>query len=160
MTLAPRPAPGTHAVLRAACFMAVLVGIFGMHGLANHGARGADMMPHNLMSQAHSGPAVMDATDHAQGTGVYEVMAVGAAPTLVDAQVTSVGSSQPGGMDMSMTGLCLAVLIIGFGTLSLWFARRRRPLPAWVLSRAARARELTGRVADPPSLQGLSIRRC
>ena len=160
MTPDARLALGTHGVLRAACLMAVLVGIFGMHGLADHGVSGTDLMPHSVMSQAYAGMNDMDAFESAaMRTGGPAVISQGASSAFGEGNVVSMGPSQDG-MDLNMTGLCLAILIIGFGTLSLWLARRRTPRPAWVSPHAARAVERSGRHADPPSLQVLSIRRC
>jgi hypothetical protein len=143
-----------HVVLRAACLLAVLVGIFGMHGLANHGVSGMEAMPRTFIAPAYdtTGSAAAASSE----LGSVRVSADSAA----DGHAAVAGNTDLGGMDMSMAGLCLAVLIIGLGAVSLWLRAHRPVRPAWVLSRLIGTIERAGRDPDPPSLGHLSIRRC
>ena len=159
MTRRPRPASARTA-LRLAGLLVVLAGLFGMHGLANHGVAGMENMPHAVIasvsqSTAATGSSVISA--HADGA---VALVLGQSDGVVAAAAAMVSPVMPEGMDMSMMGMCMAVLVMGLGAL-LVLGRVRRPAPAWTLSRAGGATASPlGRDPDPPSLTVLSIQRC
>lgn len=143
-----------HVPLRAACLVAVLVGLFGMHGLANHGVGGMDAMPHTLITQTTD--TMVSVADYGSAVGMLQMNPASAE----DGEAAAAGTSEHSGTDMSMTGLCLAVIAIGFGAVSSWLRRQRLVDPAWVLPRLVRAVDRAGRDRDPPAAHCLSIRRC
>ena len=115
----------------------VLAGLFGMHGLGDHGVSAAD--------HSHADPAAMVMAD----AGMHAVDPVGAAEDH--------GMPVPGHHDA--TAICLAVLVAALLT---WTLARRMggPGPAsWRPPRAVPSRR-TARERDPPSLIRLSILRC
>lgn len=151
--------------LRAACLLTIVVGIVGMHGLANHGVGGTDLMPHAMLTPSAS-PAMVASGDHApalnlvHATATAMVNAMGTSVAPVARAEMDMGGTDMGGMDMGMAGLCVAMLVIGLG-LVLWYLRGRAPLGVlWVLPRPAPAIARAGRQPDPPSLRALSIQRC
>jgi len=144
-------------VLRLAGLLAVLAGLFGMHGLANHGVVGMENMPISVMAPVSEAAAAPDPTDksaHPQGLSALVLdPAVGVAAAMV-------GPVVPAGMDMSMIGMCIAVLVLGLAALlTLGRIRRRSPV-LWMLWRPGAATTPAGRDPDPPSLTVLSIQRC
>ena len=133
--------------------LVVLAGLMGMHGLGDHGAAGMDSIPHSVVSEAGAGPAigaVFSVVDHA----VPHIRGVAPVMTTV--------SAFPGGgrMDMGMTEMCVAILVVALIVLlrSLRTSKTRSFLR--LVARSARAHADTGRDPDPPSLIKLSIQRC
>ena len=112
-----------------------LAGLFGMHGLAEHGTE--------RMGSAHAAMS-MPATG-ASSTGGHLTRDMVA--TVSSALVATVSRAPGGGtgMDMSAVGMCLAVLL--------------RPV-LFLTARPARAPVTPSREADPPNLFALSIQRC
>lgn len=156
MTLRSRIPARAPFALRAACLLAVLVGIVGMHGLANHGVGGADAMPHTFiasMATRQPAPSVEDLG----GLGNIELSPESSPGIGI---LASQAPAMPGGMDMTMAGLCLAILILGLGAMALWLRRRRTTSVMWVLPRPVAVIGRHGRAPDPPSLRQLSILRC
>lgn len=116
--------------------LAVLTGVFAMHGLGDHGA-----MQHESRSATHAGMPT-------NGTGD-------------DLRVAGPSDGDSGlGSDVNMVGLCLAVLgglLLVLGAVGLgrsWRVRR----PGMV--RRLRSIAATHRDRDPPSLLVLTINRC
>ena len=153
MTVDGCPAQAARLALRAACLFAVVGGIFAMHGLATHGVTGSDLMPHSVMD--HS--AVAAAGDAGQ---TMAAQSHSTTPTTPYGPVPSLTGRSHDDMDWGLAGLCLAILLIGVGTLLVWLARHRPSSLVWVMSRASRLIERAGRVPRPPSWQDLSIQRC
>lgn len=126
----------------------VLGGLFGMHGLADHGT---DAGMESAMRATVGVAGVTDAGSDAERVGLAAV------PRAATAAVGATGGSA---MDMGAMGMCVAVLGLG---LIAWLLRswglRRRPL-RWLGSRPARAPGSRDRRPDPPSLIQLSIQRC
>lgn len=139
--------------------LVVLCGLFGMHGLDNHGGAGMDSVALTAMAV----PADGAAWEHeAMTASSYEVAAVadGAKVAVVGAMTDTPG--QPG-MDASATGMCMAVLFLSLLLLILrFYAARVRPW-LWLVTRPVRSvcsHMVHGRDPDPPSLIVLSIQRC
>jgi len=114
-----------------------LVGLFAMHGLADHGASA-----HVSMTAAES-------------TMAGHSMAATPSEPAVDAQDAPAGHSE-----LALAGLCLAVLVAA--ALGVAFARRRvmAYLGMWAPRLARPGPRFTGRDRDPPDLIRLSIQRC
>lgn len=146
---------GARLALRLMGLFAVVAGIVGMHGLANHGVGG--------MENTHP---VMAATSTTSGALVLEATTTGTTNAL-ESLFASTGAASasltplaPPGIDMEMAGLCIAVLALGLGVLSLLLrGGGLRPAP-WILRGPAESVRRVGRVVDPPSLIWLSIQRC
>lgn len=153
MTADVCPAQAARLALRAACLFAVVGGIFAMHGLATHGVTGSDLMPHSGMD--HS--VVDTASDAVQAIAARPHITTPATP---NGAVPSLTGRSHDNMDMGMAGLCLAILLIGVGTLLVWLARHRPSSVVWVVARASRLIERAGRFPRPPPWQDRSIQRC
>ena len=144
-----RPRSTVRHALWLGGLLVVLGGLFGMHGLDNHGGAGLDTVAHATMAVPAS---------HGTGAGhaamtdtLHEAEAVLAAAT------DAAGHS---GMDMGAAGMCMAVLVLTLIALILrLYANRARPL-LWLVARNAWAPRGRGRDPDPPSLLRLSIQRC
>lgn len=127
-----------------------LAGLFGMHGLAEHGTE--------RMGSAHAAMS-MPATG-ASSTGGHLTRDMVA--TVSSALVATVSRAPGGGtgMDMSAVGMCLAVLLLTAMSLIVHLhANRLRPV-LFLTARPARAPVTPSREADPPNLFALSIQRC
>ncbi len=132
--------------LRVGGLLVVLAGLFGMHGLDSHGAAGLGSTPYALMSAP-----TMDTM-----FSTHHVLAV--TPRVGAALVVS--ASGGSATDMSMTGMCLAVLTVALlGLLGLLRSTRSTRV-LWVYARPARGPGYFGRHPDPPCLTSLSIQRC
>ena len=134
----------------------VLVGLFGMHGLANHGPGGMENMPQVMLQEMTA--AVGSPVDHLVPAGLVGEAGSLAGP-VVGAAVWSSGHEHQG-MDMSMAGMCVAVLAVGLFALLLLLRGGRLPRALWFVPLGAFAVMPAGRDPDPPSLNVLSIRRC
>lgn len=145
--------------LRLAGLLAVLAGLLGMHGLANHGVSGMEAMPRAVIAEAASGlvsAAGADVDHSAARLPVFFTSNVDAAP----GGAALVSPLVPEGMDMSMVGMCLAMLVAGIGAFLLSFRRRRAAGTLWCLPRLNASVIGPGRDPDPPPLTVLSIQRC
>ncbi len=147
--------------LRSVCLIAVAVGIFGMHVLANCGVGVGGMtsmagMPMAAVTQM-ADPNLSAAreavvVDHLDMASVVR--------DVVTVRIGPVGDD--GGMGMSMIEWCLAVIVLGLGAL-LYFRRHRWGRPTWLFPRFARlfaTIERTGRHLPALSLSQLSLLRC
>lgn len=126
--------------------LVVLGGLFGMHGLDNHGGAGMDSVAHAAMTSA-AGQGL--AGDIARDT-MHDTVLMAAVVT------DATGDAD---MGMGATGMCMAVLVLSLLVLLLIRASRLPPL-VWLVARPARAPRARGRDPDPPSLILLSIQRC
>lgn len=147
MTPRSRPETVVRRTLWLGGLFVVLGGIFGMHGLDNHGTGPS------VDSAVHA--AVSD-TAGAVGHGHVMDTAHRASPAAIAAAAATGGI----GMDMGAVGMCVAVLGLGLIALllRLW-ASCRRPLMR-LMARPVHASGVRGRDRDPPSLIHLSIQRC
>lgn len=127
--------------------LVLLGGLFGMHGLDNHGDAGLDSVVNATMTGS---------TGHA-GAVAYEVMTE-TAPEV--APVTTTGATGRSGMDMGVAGMCMAILMLGLIALLLRIRANRLQPPLWLVARHAGAPGARGRDPDTPSLIQLSIQRC
>jgi len=157
MSLRTEPRSPVRHALWLSGLLVVLGGLFGMHGLDNHGGAGIDTVAHVGMAV----PAHGAASGHPAKTGLTHE---GAAATVVATKAV-VGSgvtytAGTAGMDMGGAGVCMAVLVLSLIALILrLYASRVRPL--WRLAaRPLRSPLVRGRDPDPPSLLRLSIQRC
>jgi len=141
--------------LRLVGLLVVLVGLFGMHGLANHGVGGMDM-PHAVIAEEST--AMAGSTFDLLSAGLpHQVL-----PLVERAYRAAELGSGPGhkGMGMNMAGLCVAILAIGLVALLLLLRGGRAPRASWSLQRLMFAVTPLGRDPAPPSLTALSIQRC
>lgn len=147
--------------------LAVVAGLFAMHGLGMHGAHSGDAsstMHSSSISSAPDTPALeMSAQEMpaAKHNGVADIAGLLAA----DAGAAHLGSAKDRSTDPSggagLLGLCLALLALGV----LWLRRRPSRQPAWTVPRrkleAHLARlSVTARGLSPPLRAELSIWRC
>ena len=133
--------------------LVVLGGIFGMHGLDNHGGAGVEPVAHADTDAPGQGAGAGHAAMTATAQAASAVATVAAASHLTDA-------SGHTGMDASATGMCMAVLALSLLALVLRLYARRAPPLLWLVARPVRAPLFRGRDPDPPSLFRLSIQRC
>ena len=135
--------------------LVVLTGLFGMHGLANHGVGGMENIP-QVIAQA-SARTVGSTLDLVTGgpTGHAGPLSQ---PLTGAAMLTNGPGHQD--MNMNMAGLCVAILAVGLFALLLLLRGGRLPRALWFLQRWAFARTPAARDPDPPSLTVLSIQRC
>lgn len=148
MTTVRHPEPSARRALWVGGMLAILAGLFGMHGLDSHGTAGMGSMTEAAM------PGSVMRVGRAADTKATTVPDVGSAVASVP-----VVTGHPL-MDMGMAGMCLAVLALALVAL-LRFLRTNRVRPVlWVLARPARAPVRVGRRPDAPSLIRLSIQRC
>lgn len=150
------PAP-VRTALRLAGLLAVLAGLFGMHGLASHGGAGMESMPHGVIAATSevTAPAVAATPAHA-----VDALASGL-DTGHGVAAALIGPVIPDGIDLDMAGLCIALLAMGLGAL-VWLRRiGHGALVLWVQPRVTTATTVSGlRHPAPPSLTLLSIQRC
>ena len=149
--------PHTRGLWCAAVFL-VLAGLFGMHGLEDHGT--ADMTAGmGATGVSRTATPSEDSRGLALTTHLHQgKTAELSADTRAMQRIAWVGSPSGGG-GHTMAGLCLAVLTMAL--LSLLTLRRRAVRGvglAVVLPPVSKGG--TGRDRDPPSLNRLSIRRC
>lgn len=148
MTTRTHPEAAARHALWMGGLLVVLSGLFGMHGLAGHGASGMESVPQSVMTEpAMSGVGAVDeakSSVHGVGSAVATASAAAGHPA----------------MDMGMAGMCLAVLAVGLIALLRLLHRARVHPVLWVLARSARAPGYRVRDLAPPSLIALSIRRC
>lgn len=154
MTRQPVPA-AARTGLRLAGLLAVLAGLFGMHGLASQCVVGMENMSHAVPAD----PA-------AATTAVADLGALSSAlskevgPALQQGASAMARPLMPEGTSMTMAGLCVAILVMGIGALWL-LGRSDRPGPVlWTLPRKVATSTTADRDPDPPSLTALSIQRC
>lgn len=137
-----------------------------MHGLAAHGVTGSDLVPYAFMTESHEGTgAAAPATNaaHALGNaapGNAEHPSRGMTTPKITSGSLLLSSAAEDGMDMGMTGLCLAILVVGAVALSLWPVRHRQWSLLWVCRRPIGLIERPRRAHSPLSLHALSIQRC
>ena len=144
-----RPRSTVRYALWLGGLLVLLGGLFGMHGLDNHGDAGMDTIAHATMA----GPA-----EHGAVAAHEVIDGTVAGAAAVALAVT--GASGHTGMDMGAAGMCVAVLILALIALLVRAqAGRLRPL-LWMVARPVRGPETWGRDPDPPSLISLSIQRC
>lgn len=143
--------------------IAVVVGLFAMHGLGMHGSHSGEGSSAMNSESISSAPGVtapgMSATGHDGGVAGL------AGPQTADVGTTYLGLANEGSTDPSsgagLLGLCLALLAFGV----LWLRRRTSGRPAWTVPRrtleACVARlSVTARDLSPPLRAELSIWRC
>ena len=143
----------------------VLAGLFGMHGLSNHGS--CDMPSTSGTLTGHM--TLPDIVEVAQSGSISAHAAHGittATSTTTSAtagmleDVAHITLATGGlGQGQGMVGLCLAVVAGALLVLAHWTRRPTLRLTLPVIRRSADLRGL-GRDRDPPSLTWLSIRRC
>jgi len=140
--------------LWAGALFVVLAGLFGMHGLGDHGMPGMAQAPASEPMTYPGGPDRMtDPADRPVGganSAVAVMPAAGAMPSLARA-----------GLDghAGMAGMCLALLTGGLLALLLLRGRAVRVL-AEEPRRRVKTRRPRSRDPDPPCLLSLSILRC
>ncbi len=127
----------------------VLAGLFGMHGLDNHGMPG--------MSATHT----MMAGPQESVSGGHEAMSSRAAPVAGSSTTAgTVTSSGHPAIDIGMEITCMAILALALLALLRRLRGRISRRVLWMLTRPVRVPAFLGRDPDPPSLIALSIQRC
>jgi hypothetical protein len=126
--------------------VAVLLGLFAMHGLAGHGTAHQGHADSSMLVASAAGPTHASMTTHHEG---HEAPPAGTR-----------GDRDPDSGFVGLAGLCLAVLLIGV-VLALVLGRgipihRGRGRAGRAFAPPTRAR----RYRDPPCLFALSIQRC
>lgn len=135
------------AWLMPACVLLVLAGLFGMHGLSDHGMSTADAQ--TMRGQVAAPVAAV----------AHPVEQVVSASPAGSARVAHHAMGHRGGTGQ-MGGLCLAILTGLLLGLAGWLsAQRRHPLFEKQF-RVAPLPRPRGRDPDPPSLVLLSVSRC
>jgi len=160
MSLRTQPRSPVRHALWLSGLLIVLGGLFGMHGLANHGGdHGGAVMESGAQSAktvpAHgvvAGHDAMSGAAHAATSVANEATAAGVGVMTVSAGHT--------GMDMGAMGMCMAVLVLSLLLLMLRLYASRVPPLLWLSARSVQAPMVRGRDPDPPSLFRLSIQRC
>ena len=143
--------------MRLLGLLAVLAGLFGMHGLACHGLEDMDVLPGTVLaaamtSEAGTVPSLTDPARHVSTT-----QEVSRSPVMVS-------DFGPGPMDMGkgmgMAVMCVALLATATLVL-LRYARRGRTAPVlWSRPRETPMVLPAGWRPGAPSLTELSIQRC
>ena len=142
--------------LRLAGLILVVAGLFGMHGLGGHDAGAMGSAPQAVMQEMPMSAAAADA-----GVMAKPDHQIGQVSTQSQPETDAVGASGPGGMDMGMTAMCVAILAAGLIALVRFLLGGRVRSVLWKLARQAQAvLQHRGRKPDPPSLIALSIQRC
>ncbi len=155
----------------------VVAGLFGMHGLANHGpcdmpamtgTSAAEMaLPHaahgsvltTAPDAAHSITTAMGATTTSVAVSTATAIPATAGVLEEIAQVAAAAGGHGHGRGNGMVVLCVAILAGVLIALGLLARRPGRGLSVPVDRRRVNVHGL-GRDRDPPSLTWLSIRRC
>ena len=117
-----------------AAVVVVLAGLFGMHGLSDHGA--------------HS----------SQDAGAMASM--GTAMSVTASPVEAFAPAAPEGVPMGAGGMCVAVLVLSLIALVVGRWRSAAYAVVAVRSRPQQTARFRGRDPDPPSLTSLSVCRC
>jgi hypothetical protein len=133
----------TSRVARLLVVCAALLGLFAMHGLADHGAVHGKPDAAGAMSMSMS-PSTHDTT--------ITTVHLGEVPVVENAESVTTGMSGMGAMGMCVAVLTLLLLLVGLSP-SRGLLRRWTLLRAGVLAPVVRGR-------PPPSLTLLSIQRC
>ena len=153
MSIPRRYGPTVGPALRLGGLLVLLGGLFGMHGLADHGTVGMETAPYAAMSDTTT--ASQPARGQSAATSLVDHVRSG----LAQAAVT-VSHPSDVGMDMDMAGMCVAALVGGLlALLLLLMSSLLRPL-LWLQPRRVPVLGRPGRAPDPPSLFALSIQRC
>lgn len=128
--------------------LVTLAGLFGMHGLADHGTEQMGSV-HAAMSTMVN-DAASTAENLAHGT-------VATASTVLAATVSHPSGGT--GMDMNAAAMCLAVLVLTAIAMIVSLHAGQLGL-LFLTARPVRAPVTPGRAPDPPNLYALSIQRC
>ena len=147
--------PRTQATVRHALWLGgllvVLAGLFGMHGLDNHGS--AAMSGHGAVGATHGARTTPTTLRGVADSSGHAVMLGGA--FVADAVVSGEGPSSS-----TMAGVCMAVLVVGLLTLLLLLRSSRAHVSRLLRARVAPAPAFRGRDPDPPCLFTLCVQRC
>lgn len=158
--MAPRTQPRSpvHHALWLGGLLVVLGGLFGMHGLAQHGGDHGGAVTQSVTHAASIVPA--HGAEHEALTGTaHETapVAVVATAAVADSVTDAAGHSS---ISVGATAICMAVLVLSLLLLILRLYASRVPALLWLMARAVRSPMVRGRDPDPPSLFRLSIQRC
>ena len=146
----PGPRSAARQALRLVALVVTLAGLFGMHGLAEHGTEQMGGAPAAMSTMA------IDAATPAAHLTQATVATFGP----VFAANVSHRSGGGTGMDMNAAAMCLAVLLLTLIAMIVHLhASRLRPLLIST-DRPVRAPVTSRREPDPPNLYALSIQRC
>lgn len=143
-------------MVRFAGLLFVLAGLFGMHGLASHGAAAAETSSEAAMTGTHMSLAASDVAELADQAAAL----VGRVVDRSQGPGEIASGSPHTGMDMTRAMMCVAILTVGLiALLRLLLGARVGPF-LQLLPRQALAFMRPGRDPDPPWLIALSIQRC
>lgn len=161
MTLSIHGSIPARTLLRLAGLVMVLIGLFGMQGLACHGTAsttGTNMMMSVPASAQTTAVPASGSVGHSLVGGA--TIAASALVSAGHAVLTSADRDMPGDMGMNMAGLCVAILLIGVAGLILLLNRSPRLAALWRTPRLVALLRPLGREPAPPSLTALSVQRC
>ncbi len=151
MSLRTQPRTAVRHALWLGGLLVILGGLFGMHGLANHGGDHGGAAIEAVAHAAMTVPAHAARTVAGVDTAGVDTVAV------VGVMIDPTGHSA---MGMGTTGMCMAVLVLSLLLLILRLHVSRVPPLLWSVARSVRSPLVRGRDPDPPSLFRLSIQRC
>lgn len=143
--------------------LAVVAGLFAMHGLGMHGAHSGEassaMHSESISSAPDMATSMMSAVGY-DGDVVVPTRSLTADVNATHLRSVKDESSDPSG-GAGLLGLCLALLAFGL----LWLHRHPSRRPAWILPRRTiegciAHLSVTARDLSPPSRAELSIWRC
>ena len=160
MSLRTQPRSPVRHALWLSGLLVVLGGLFGMHGLANHGGDHGGAVMESGTPTAETVPGHGAASAHEAMTSAAHTatsVAVAGSASVVGAMTVSTGHT---GMDMGATAMCMAMLVLSLLLLVLRLSASRVPPLLWLAARTVRTPLVRGRDPDPPSLFHLSIQRC
>lgn len=141
--------------------IAVVSGLFAMHGLGMHGAHSADASS-GMHSESVSPARDMSASGMSAAVSHDSVTILGAQAADVDAigfGLAKDGSSDPPD-GAGLLGLCLALLISLMMWLRRWTSRQAWTVPRRTLWACIAPLSVTARDLSPPLRSELSIWRC
>ena len=156
MTLSLQGPVSVRTLVRLAGLVMVVIGLFGMSGLASHatdGATGTDMSMGALVSESST-------TTSSVAQSLVDTTTGAATAAVTTGRAVLTKAEGHAGMGMNMACLCLAILMLGATGLFALLNRHPRVTALWSAPRPVMSLRASGREPDPPSLTALSVRRC
>lgn len=156
MTLSLQSPVSVRTLVRLAGLVMVVVGLFGMSGLASHATDGATVTDMSMGSLA-SDPST---TTSSVARSLVETTTAAATAAVTTGRAVVTSAAGHAGMGMNMACLCIAILMLGATGLFGLLNRFPRVTARWSAPRPVVSLRASGREPAPPSLTALSVRRC